>query len=251
VARGPSSLDQFIHELLALAAGPGAVHASHHIRYRLEGGQSLQHRCAVNLFPGAAQLRLEGFRQAWNAETVSRGGASFVLSVRTSVNFWERLIGRQVGLEIHVHMTPPARATQKLSEVGVVIRPFGCGRARAVKLLEEMGPALLESLRSHLQALPEQRAQERVLWNEPLRVHPVVAGLRLADGIDCLGKDISARGIGFFLPRPLAATHLYVNHPGRPQVADVAALVKVVRGQPCPDGWYEVGALFAPETPRP
>ena len=86
-----------------------------------------------------------------------------------------------------------------------------------------------------------------MLWHGSLRVHPVVSGLRVADGIDCVGKDVSARGIGFFLPQPLAATHLYVNYPEQPQLADVSALVKVVRGQRCPDGWYEVGALFAPE----
>jgi hypothetical protein len=247
VTQGPASLDQFVRELLALAAGPAAVRQRQRIHYRLEPGQSLKHRCAVNLFPGAALLKLEGFCQDWQGETVLRERGLFVLSVRTSVGFWERLIGRQVGLEIHVRLMPPARPGQHLSEVGVLIRPFGCGRARAVQLLEEMGPVLLESLRAHLQALPEQRAQERLLWNERLRVHPVVAGLRAADGIDCLGKDISVRGIGIFLPQPLPATHLYVNHPGSPQFADLAALVKVVRGQRCPDGWYEVGALFAPE----
>jgi hypothetical protein len=168
--------------------------------------------------------------------------------VRTSPTFWERLTGRQVGLAIEVRATPPARPGQKLSEVAVLIRPFGCGRARAVRLLEETGPVLLQSLRAHLLAQPEQRAQERLRWNARLRVHPVAAGLRAADGIDCLGKDISARGIGFFLPRPLAATHVYVNHPDLPQLANLAALAKVVGGQHCPDGWYEVGALFAPET---
>jgi hypothetical protein len=246
LSRGPTSLDGFVRELLTLAAGPAAMRESPQIRYRLEPGQSLKHRCAVNLFPGGALLKLEGFRQEWGGALVRRDSESFVLAVRTSVSFWERLVGRQVGLEIHVRMAP-ARPDQRLAEVGVLIRPFGCGRARAVKLLEQTGPVLLESLRAHLQALPEQRAQERLLWHERLRVHPVVAGLRAADGIDCLAKDISARGIGFFLPQPLAATHLYVNHPGSPQLADIAALVKVVRGQRCPDGWYEVGALFTPE----
>jgi hypothetical protein len=245
--RAPTSLDDFVRELLALAAGPAGVRQSKQIRYRLEGGRSLSHRCAVNLFPGAALLKLEGFRQEWQAETVARTRESFVFSVRTSLSFWERLVGRRMGLEIHIHFTPPTRPTQKLAEVSVLIRPFGCGRARAVKMLEETGPLLLESLRTHLQALPEQRGQERLLWNERLRVHPVLAGLRVADGIDCIAKDISARGIGFFLPQPLAASHVYVNHPGRPDLADIAALAKVVRGQRCRDGWYEVGALFTPE----
>ncbi len=249
LSKGPTSLDGFVRELLALAAGPAGVRDRQHIRYRLEAGQSLSHRCAVNLFPGAAALKLQGFCQEWSAEQVLRDRESFVFSVQTSVSFWERLVGRRVGLEIHVRMTPPARATQKVSEVGVVIRPFGCGRARAVQLLEDTGPLLLESLRSHLQALPEQRAQERLSWNERLRVRPVVGGLRTAEAIECMAKDISARGIGFFLPQPMAATHFYVNHPHRPELADLAALAKVVRGQRCADGWYEVGALFTPEQP--
>ncbi len=244
-----SSLDQFIRALLALAVGPQVFRDHGTIRYHLEAGQALRHRCAVSLFPGAALLRLEGFRQKWGADAVPIDRECLAFTVSTSLSLWERLTGQQVGLEIQVRMTPPARTSKKLSEVSVLIRPYGCGPARAVRLLEETGPVLLESLREHLQALPEQRGQERVLWNQPLRVIPVVGGSRLLDAIDCMGKDISRRGIGFFLPEPLDATHFYVNHPALLHLAPVAGLAKVVRGQRSPDGWYEVGALFTPEGP--
>ncbi len=245
----PQSLDQFVRALLTTAEGSSVLREHGSIRYHLDPGKGLRHRCAVYLFPGAAALRLEGFRHELHAEVLQADKGQFAFAVRAVPHFWERLTGRHVGLEIEVKLTPPVRATQKLSEVLVVIRPFGCGGTRAKQLLEEMGPALLERLRLHLQARPDQRAQERLLWNPPLRVVPVVAGAMTADTIDCVGKDISPRGIGFFLPRPLAASHFYISQPSLPQLADVAALARVVRGQRCPDGWYEVGAQFTPEKP--
>jgi len=250
VSEGVASLDGFIRQLLALATDSVAMQEYHTICYRLEPGENLRHHCAVSLFPGAAVLKLESFRQEWNAETVLQDREMFIFSVQTAPGFWQRLVGKQVGLEIQVRLTPPARVGTKLSDVAVVIRPFGCGRAQAVQLLAEMGPVLLESLRAHLQACSEQRAQERLVWNQPLRVIPVITGLKTAEPIECMGKDISARGIGFFLPKPLAATHVYVNHPSLPELASLAALAKVVRGQRGRDGWYEVGAQFAPEHPE-
>jgi hypothetical protein len=249
VGEGVPSLDGFVRLLLNMAADSVGLGEYHTIRYRLEPGESLRHHCAVSLFPGAAPLKLEGFRQEWNAETVLQERELFIFSVRTAPGFWQRLIGKQVGLEIQVRLSPPARPGKALSDVSVVIRPFGCNRAQAVRLLAEMGPVLLESLRIHLQASPEQRTQERLQWNQPLRVIPVVTGLKTAEPIECVGKDISARGIGFYLPQPLAATHVYVNHPGVPELASLAALARVVRGQRGPDGWYEIGAQFAPERP--
>ncbi|MCI0463056.1 MAG: PilZ domain-containing protein [Gemmataceae bacterium] len=245
----PQSLDQFVRALLAAAGGSSVLCERGSIRYHLDPGKGLRHRCAVNLFPGAAGLRLEGFRHELHAEALVINKSRVVFAVHAVPNFWERLTGRHVGLEIEVQLTAPLRTRQRLSEVLIVIRPFGCSGPRAAQLLDDMGPLLLERLRLYLQARPDQRAQERLLWNPPLRVVPVVAGARTGDVIECVGKDISPRGIGLFLPKPLAASHLYVSHPALPQLADVAALARVVRGQRGPDGWYEVGAQFTPEKP--
>jgi hypothetical protein len=245
-----TSLNQFVTELVALAAGPMRLESHHAIRYRLEPGRKLEHRCTVDLYPGAALLKLEGFRRQWQAQTQQLEPGLFVVTVNTPPSFWERLTGHSVGLEIQVQLTPAQHDRARHTEVAVIIQPFGCNRARAVRMLTELGPVVLESIRTYLQACPEQRAQDRLVINQPVRVSPVGADLQLADPIDCVAKDISARGIGLYLPRPLASAQVYVTLPELPHVASVAGLAQVVRGQACGDGWYEVGAFFAADGPR-
>jgi hypothetical protein len=245
-----TSLNQFITELVALAAGPARLECHHSIRYRLEPGQKLEHRCTVDMYPGAALLKLEGFRQYWHAQTQHLRPGLFALTVNTLPSFWERLTGHSVGLETQVQLMPTRRDPTRHTEVTVLIRPFGCTGARAVRLLAELGPVLLESVRTYLQVCPEQRAQERLVFNRPVRVSPVRADLQVADPIDCVAKDVSARGIGLFLPQRLCTDQVYITLPELPQVALVAGLAQVVRGQACGDGWYEVGAFFATDGPR-
>jgi hypothetical protein len=246
-----TSLNQFITELVALAAGPAQLKESHTIRYRLEPGKKLHHRCAVQMFPGAIALKLEGFRQQWRAQAALAEPGRFIFSVNTPPSFWQRLTGQQVGLQITVELVPAARGGSRRTEVDVLIRPFGCEGAQAVQLLADMGLAVLESIREYLQACPEQRAQERLAISHPLRVSAVLADMQLADPVEGMGKDISPRGIGFFLPQAPSTPQVYINLPDIPQVALVAGLAKIVRGQPCGDGWYEVGAFFAADEPAP
>jgi hypothetical protein len=245
-----TSLSQFITELVALATGPAPLREFHAIRYRLEPGESLEHRCAVKSFPGAVALKLEGFRQQWHARSTQQEPGVFVFSVSMAPSFWRRLTSRPMGLRIEVQLKPGDRRPGiQRTEVAVTIRPFGCSRTEAVQLLAETGPVLLESVRSYLQACPEQREQQRLAISQPLRVRPVLADMQLAQPIHGIGKDISPRGIGFLLPHPPASTQVYVHLPELPQVASVAGLVQIVRGQPCGDGWYEVGAFFAADEP--
>jgi hypothetical protein len=239
---GQGNLEQFVAELVALAAGHGQVKEFHKIRYTLESGRQLEHRCLIRGFPGAAHLKLEGFRQRWAARPVRQDDDLLIFSVHTPPSFWQRLAGSNVGLEIEVRLS--GQPGVRCSEVKVVIRPFGCGRRQAVGLLEDMGPVVLESLRTHLLAHPEQRSSERWNYRQPLRICPVLGGVELADPIECVTKDISAGGIGFYLRQPLAVPQVYINLPDVPQLATVAGLAQVVRKQPRDNGWYEIGAVF-------
>jgi hypothetical protein len=238
-----ASLDHFVSELVVLAAGPVQVREFNKIRYTVEPGQWLGHRCAVGTYPGAALLKLEGFRQQWGASLVRRQQDLLVFSVDTAPSFWQRLTGRQVGLEIQVQMLSPERSRR--SEVHVVVRPYGCGRRQAIQLLEQTGVQLLESVRSYLLAHPEQRSKERLTCSQPLRVRPVIGGVELADPIDCVSKDISLDGIGIFLPKVLTTPQIYIDVPNLPDLAGYAGLAQIVRKKSCGDGWYEIGAAFA------
>jgi hypothetical protein len=241
------SLDRFVADLVTLASGPIQYHEYHKIRYSMEPGKKLEHRCAVQLYAGAIRLKLEGFRNRWRARLVHEQDDLLIFNIRVQPTFLQRLMSRRMGLEIEVRLTSPVEA--KHAEVHVVIRPFGCSGERAIKLLQELGPAVLESVRMYLQARPDMRTSDRWPLCQPLRVCPVVGGLQLADPIDCRAKDVSSSGIGFYLTEPPTAGKVYVNLPGLPDLADCAGLAQIVRKQRRNDGWYEVGASFLRQPP--
>lgn len=246
-----SSLDHFVSELVLLATGRYEVKEFNRIRYTLEPGEMLlEHRCGVRMYPGTAVLKLEGFRQEWGARPLHLDEGLVVFSVGLAPTFWQRLIGRDVGLQIHVRLVPAGDPVAQRCEVAVSIRPYGCGRRQALQMLRERGPQVLESIRAYLQAHPEQRTRERLSCDQPLRVSPVFGGVQLADAIECRAKDISEGGIGFFLPRPLPTPEVYVTLPNIPEVAAYAGLARIVRKQPHKDGWIEVGAAFALDDRR-
>jgi hypothetical protein len=242
----PTSLDHFVAELVLLTTGRYEVKEFNRIRYTLEAGQLLlEHRCGVRMYPGTALLKLDGFRQEWNARQLHLDQGILVFSVSLTPTFWQRLIGRDVGLEIQVRIVAAGDVIAQRSEVAVLIRPYGCGRRQALQMLRERGPQILESIRAYLQAHPDQRTQERLACDQVLRVSPVIGGLQLAEPIVCRAKDISEGGIGFLLPRPLPSPEVYVTLPEIPELAGSAGLARIVRKQPRSDGWIEVGAAFA------
>jgi hypothetical protein len=241
-------LDSFDAELVALAVGAGQVRRLENMHYRLEAGRQLEHHFAVQHVPGAGTIGVEGFRRHWRGEMIRRENDVLLLKVHPPLSFWHVLTGRRVGLEIQVRLcsSPGAR----LGEVHVVIRPFGCEHDQAVRLLDEVGPQVLHSLRAYLMAQTEQRSNERLAYNQTLRVCPVINGVddgvELAEAIPCVAKDISRKGIGFYLPKTLSAAQVYVNVPDVPALASMARLAHIVRKRSCGGGWYEVGASFAP-----
>ena len=237
------SLDEFVTELVHLAAGGTQIQQTGRIRYTLEPGRHLSHRCPID-FAGTALVRLEGFRQHWHAEMVKNEGGLVVFALSVNPGFWQKLIGKRMGLEIQVQLLPANGRRAKHAEISVVIRPFGCDREQAATLLQDMGPKILESVHAYLQDCRDQRGNERLTVSRPLRVSPVFAGSEIAEPIECVTKDISKTGIGFFLPTWLPTTEVYVNMPNS-ELANMAALAQIVRKQPVGDGWFEVGASFA------
>jgi hypothetical protein len=128
--------------------------------------------------------------------------------------------------------------------------PHDCGRDQALQLARETAPLLLDSARLALQAGPRRRTQERHPWGHPLKVHPISGDGTAGDLIECPGKDLSANGIGFYLPRTLPTLQVCVHLPATATTPAAAVPASIVRVQPCPDGSYEVGALFLPPNLR-
>jgi hypothetical protein len=226
------SLDQFVSELVQLASGKAKVPDELKVRFSLKPGRHLELPGYMGRAEDALPL-FDGFCKQWHAKTVIQpdGLIIFVINAEPSVWKW---------LEIHLRFLPVSWGTHR-SEV--VVRPFGCTQEKAESLLKELGPRLLQSVREILHAQPDQRGRERLSVRERLRVSPVVNGAA-APPIECYTKDISAGGIGFYLPVELPASEIYVSLPEVNKLAPYSALAQVVRKKRNDDGWFEIGASF-------
>jgi serine/threonine protein kinase len=192
---------------------------------------------------GSARIQLEALCRECDARVIRREEGELVFQIIRPRNFWQQCLGRQPGLEVQIRLTPP-RAAPSPIEVRVQIASFGCGRKHGAQIVQEIGPVVLQSLRTCLQADAEQRTQERFIWHQPLTVRPVLPDGGLGEVIDCRGKDLSRNGIGFYLPRALPTTQVYVELPATGDAPSVTIPARIVRVQRCGDGWYDVGALF-------
>jgi hypothetical protein len=237
-------LEHLLGRMVATAAGQADILEYQQIRYLLRPGELLQHRCAAHLPPGVLPFKLDGFCQRWRASVRYCDDRAFDLFVPVPRDVWQFCLGRQVGLHLELRLAQPQGVPTHLSEVGVVIKPAGCNRNQAVQVLATVGPVLLESLRSYLQAIPEMRTQERLAYYQRVRVSPVLANCQLGGLIECQAKDISLKGIGFFLPRQPPSPQFYVNTQLPDEATELALLARAVRVKPVGNGWYEIGALF-------
>jgi hypothetical protein len=200
--------------------------------------------CAGRLSPSIARLKLEGFREQWNAELVLQDAAAFVLRVPMAGSFWQRWLTREPALEVRLHLRTPPYGSQALTRVSVELRPLHCDPAHGEQLLAVQAPTVLDSLRAFLQINPEQRGSVRLRFAHALGVFPLLEGEDLGEPVVCRGKDLSAGGIGLYSPQEPPAGRIYVQSLVAPDLAPVAVLAKVVRVEQRDDGTYEVGAAF-------
>lgn len=243
---GARSLDRFVADLVRLAVPGLAWDADRRIRYRLEPGGHLEHQVLLEAKTPDVSAGLRAFCRQWGAPFDAGRDGAVLLTLVTSSSFWQRLVGRRVGLQVEVlwERFPVSGASQ--GELRVLLRTFGCNGAEARRLLESKGPAVLDSLREHLHARAEQRAQVRVPFHRPVQVQPVVDSLHVGEPIDCVGKDISPGGIGFFLPSSVQAAQVVIRVEDAQLGEPAAGLAQIVRRQACGEGWFEVGARFGP-----
>ncbi|HZY89363.1 MAG TPA: PilZ domain-containing protein, partial [Gemmataceae bacterium] len=178
-----------------------------------------------------------------NARAVREADDAFVYTVevpRGSRGFWDRFSSRAAQLEVRLELPPPSVAGTRRSEATLRLRPVG---AQARAALEKVGLALLDSLRSYLQAGPEQRSQERWPCPQPLRVYPVQRRAVASAALEAAGRDVSSGGACFRLRRRPDFERAYLHWHRSAEVADFALLARVVRVKEDGDG-YEVGVAF-------
>jgi serine/threonine protein kinase len=214
------------------------------LRYLLDPGKLLKHSCGARLPAGLAHLKAEAFRQEWNADLVSQEAGAFVLDVPLPAGLWHRCLGRRPALRVHVNVTPPRVMSEALAGVHVDIWPLDCRPTEAATALAQMGPEILQSLRTHLHAEHERQAQERIPFEHALGVFSALDGGPSGDALVCRGKDLSLGGIGFFAPEDPRTDHLYVQSLLTPELSGLALLGQVVRVQRRAPDLVKVGLAF-------
>lgn len=239
----PADLNQVIADIITSAGGhadPGAVSAA----LLSADENTLQHTFQAGLPIGTARGKLEDYARELAATIKQHDDHGCVLHLQLPTQFWQHWLGRQPGLEIDVRLARVNPMSATPIEVTTRVRAVRCSAKQGRDLVEQMGAGLIDALQKHLLINSEKRVQDRLLWPHDLTVTPLHAGGRTDDPIVCRAKDISHTGIGFYLPHELETADVLIELPSALHGAPVAVPATLVRAKRCPDGWYEVGALF-------
>jgi serine/threonine protein kinase len=243
IEASPTDLNCIIKELVHGAGGPGAT-PSPAAPELSSSKEVLRHQFQVGLPLGSARTKLGDVCRTLYAQKLreDEAGCNFQVILRGS--FWQRWLGRQPGLDVRIDLTRVNPMSATPIEVRSQIRALRCRRKRALELLEQMGPSILENMQKHLLVNSEKRMDDRLIWPHPLTVIPIKIDGEREEPIVCRGKDISHTGIGFYLPHELHTSQVLIELPNTLMPPAVAVPATLVRAKRCADGWYEVGALF-------
>lgn len=234
-------LRQWINRQRALGAPADAAGLDGHSPLP-DGSQSIAF--AAQLLPGTAPLRLEIFRQEWNAMVTQQAPEHFHLFIPLTRTFWQRLRSEVIGVHIDVVMEAPTRANG-MSRFRAALRPVGCQAGLVAEIRESLGPAILTSLRTSFSASPERRRADRLPFARPVTVRHRASGQRPVEQL-CQGRDISANGISFVAPTALDPCEVRVQFllTDDPEDTPVILRAKIIRCDAQSDGAFEVGAQF-------
>lgn len=248
---------QILNELVQAAGGALELREFHGIRYVLRRGEAIEHRCFAQvrpeqaiehhgfarLLPGTAWLKLDGFREHWGAAASAVEADHFRFLVKSKASVWERLMGREPGLEVHVRLHRPEAGTTGLTELAIDIFPIDCKPEHGARLLEELGPPVLESVRHYLQAHKDRRSQERLPFEQFVEISPVFPNLTRGTAIGAQARDISLHGMGLIL-----ANEPLTNHVAIRLATGAEGIVmpgEIVRADLVSAGQFDVGINFA------
>jgi serine/threonine protein kinase len=224
---------------------PKAVKGPQGARYFVQPDGSWAYRCPVPLFPGAMQLKVEGFREHWRARVIHQEGDAYRLhiSVEPARGFWDR--GSQPPrppLEVEIEVDPVIGPQTRITEATVRVRYPGRDREQTDRILETMAPQVFDSVRLYFQATQEQRQRVRWPLNEPVHVYPVLPDLDLAEVLEGVVLNVSVGGACVRVARRPPADMLYL-HLHASAARDHAILARVSRARETAGG-VEVGAVF-------
>jgi serine/threonine protein kinase len=230
-----------VEEIVAEASREHHILLAGTLHYQLLASGRIEHRAWARLAPGIARLKITGFREQWHAESTVCRETHFVMAVRTSGSMLQRALGRVPGLVIDVSLGSP-RVDSNLTPIRVTIHPSSGGSARAEQILTELGPPLLESLRTYLAMQSERADQERFPYDDVVVVQSP-SGQSVTGRLRDIGRD----GLCLYSPAtvPAGSVTLTLTRPGSTQTVQVPGWVRdCVAGD---DGRFEVEVTLGSE----
>jgi serine/threonine protein kinase len=228
------------------ALGPGRnVNGPQNVRF-MQSSDAWECKCPIQLFSGGLALKVEGFRSEWQASTVHESATSYVLQIdlQTPSRPEDRGEGSLIRVAVELDVQSAMASTKHYAEARMRVRPAGENAERAVSLLPELAPRLFDSMRSYLQASPDQRREDRWQCPQPLHVYPVMPSLELEEVLEGISRNISLGGVSFRVSKPPRAEQAYLHWHKSASVSRFAVLVRIIRVQPMAGGGFEVGACF-------
>jgi hypothetical protein len=238
------STEQMVTQLLSTATASTPVRNGDTIPIPVQRDRGLSTRFHADLEPPAAREKIEAFCRRWQGRLVCTTDDLWVCHLSLPRGFLQRYLSRPIGMEIQIHMGDRAAGIARLREVEIQVNVFGCEGKRAEKVLADLGPVFLGSLRDFLLTRNEQRGRERLVCDLPLVVYPVLCNFDLGPAVACRTRDVSLSGIGFWSPQALTASQIYVNPTPTSDGTFVAVLARIVRRDKRDDGQYDIGAFF-------
>jgi hypothetical protein len=249
-ARGMSP-EQIITQLVTSATSSLAIQEFGGLRYYYTPDGVWQHKCAAWLAEGVAGHKLNAFLKRWNADVVHFDASSLVFRLDLGSNFWQRLLSRrQHVLEVSIGLGRTRPVASRLTEVTMRMRFLKGDNASQRRLLDQVGPIIAEELHASLLVTRERRIHERFAFDRPLCVAPAVMGGKGLK-LECVGKDISYTGIGFYTSTEPPASQVFITSTSTADQAPFAIPAAVTRVQRTEEGFYEAGARFLVNVASP
>jgi hypothetical protein len=240
-------VDAFVTELILTTANALKICEYNQLRYLILPGNTVEHRCPIRMIPGGLRLKLHDFAKQYTGMVVRQDDSTYQCRIPASRNLWQRCFGGESGMEVHVLLQPLPEPIPQMVEAVVRVHPYGSANARLTNEITQIGPNLIESVRTYLQAEPDQRGRERWPCQQPVHVYPVYPDLQVGNAIEGMGKNVSLAGVGLRLPEAVPTEYAYVTFPAAPITA-AAVLGRVVRTKPGPEGAHDVGIEFPTDT---
>jgi serine/threonine protein kinase len=236
---------QIVKDLVRAAAGAVEVGHEGHVRFRQFPAGRLLAQFRAWLPTGIAQLKLDGLCNHWNGRMVeSTQEQRYVFQVASPRTWWQRLRGREPGLQVELDLFPLRTQEGPLTMIALQLQPVDCDEQQGRRLLQEVGPALLESAHAYLQPKQERRAVERFPIDMPVRILPILKDNALGEAIEGRALDITLGGMRVWLSARPLATDVYVHLSNPDQTANAALMARIVSLRQSERGGYEAGILL-------